>query len=468
MNQVIAIKKLNHYYQEGNKQRQILFGVNFELYAKEVVILTGESGSGKTTLLSLIGCLRSVQDGSLNVLDRELKGASEAQRMQIRRRIGYVFQNFNLLEFMTVIQNVMVSLELQDNYNFQDALIQAKQILEMVGLDRHLQMYPRDLSGGQKQRVAIARALVHRPPLLLADEPTSSLDRRTGQEVIELITALAKEQESAVLIVSHDSRIFNITPRLIRMEDGHLDLDYRERLSVTLPTLSEKQLLELMPNLKTLTFPPGATVIRQGELADKFYILLEGEVEVIQEDPNGDTNILKKLEPNSYFGEVGLLYETVRTATVRVTENSPIRVIAIDRVDFRKMLVNSEMTYAVINQYASKLLAADFSQLYSLNQAENLDSRLFSLSFEPGKIILQKGDLLQAIYIVLEGAAVAIQEGDLNSSILKTFHTLEYFGGINLLQSQPSPYTIFAGRETGVKLLVITNSAFQSLYLNLN
>ena len=359
MNQVIAIKRLNHYYREGKSQRQILFGIDLDIYPKEVVILTGASGSGKTTLLSLIGCMRSVQEGSLKVLDYELKGANEIQRMQIRRGIGYVFQHFDLLDFMTVQQNVMVSLELQDNFTPQEAKSQSSQILKAVGLGQHLNAYPRDLSGGQKQRVAIARALVHRPRLLLADEPTSALDRQTGQEVTELMTTLAKEQGSAVLIVTHDSRIFGASDRIVRMEDGKLDVDYEGQLSVALPTLTDKQLIQLIPRLKMLTFQPGEIVIRQGEVADKFYILIEGEVEIIQEFSGSESKLLNTLGPNNYFGEIGLLHETTRKATVRAAHNAAIKVIAIDRSDFHEMIVSSKMTHALLDYQAIKLFYQD-------------------------------------------------------------------------------------------------------------
>ncbi|MDZ8139527.1 MAG: ATP-binding cassette domain-containing protein [Nostoc sp. DedQUE04] len=375
MNQVIAIKRLNHYYREGRSQRQILFGIDLDIYPKEVVILTGASGSGKTTLLSLIGCMRSVQEGSLKVLDRELKGANEIQRMQIRRGIGYVFQHFNLLDFMTVQQNVMVSLELQDDFTPQKAKSQSSQILKAVGLGQHLNAYPRDLSGGQKQRVAIARALVHRPRLLLADEPTSALDRQTGQEVTELMTTLAKEQGSAVLIVTHDSRIFGASDRIVRMEDGKLDVDYEGQVSVTLPTLTDKQLVKLIPKLKMLTFQPGEIVIRQGDVADRFYILIEGEVEIIQEFSGSESKLLKILGPNNCFGEIGLLQRSKRTATVRAANDAAIKVIAIERSDFFEMVVNSKMTHALLDYQAIQLLHQD-------EQLRHDESKLYVSSTE--------------------------------------------------------------------------------------
>ena len=207
MENIVAIQNLNHYYREGKENTQVLFDVNLTIKAGETLFLTGESGSGKTTLISLIGCLRSVQKGSLKILGQELHGADEKQLMKLRRHLGYVFQHFNLLDFMTIQQNVQVSLELQENFEPHQAYRQSEAILKEVGLGHRINAYPRELSGGQKQRVAIARALVHRPKLVLADEPTAALDSKTGREVVELIQSLAKQQGSAVLIVTHNNRI---------------------------------------------------------------------------------------------------------------------------------------------------------------------------------------------------------------------------------------------------------------------
>ncbi|MDZ8104401.1 MAG: cyclic nucleotide-binding domain-containing protein [Nostoc sp. DedQUE12a] len=134
------------------------------------------------------------------------------------------------------------------------------------------------------------------------------------------------------------------------------NVDYQGQLSVALPTLTDKQLFELIPQLKMLTFQPGEIVIRQGEIADKFYILVEGKVEVIQELPNSESKLLKTLGPNTYFGEIGLLQETKRTATVRATNDAAIKVFAIERYDFYQMVVTSKMTHALLNYQAIKSL----------------------------------------------------------------------------------------------------------------
>ncbi|MBW4611788.1 MAG: DevA family ABC transporter ATP-binding protein [Desmonostoc vinosum HA7617-LM4] len=222
---VIAIKKLNHYYGRGALRRQILFDINLEIYPGEIVIMTGPSGSGKTTLLSLIGGLRSVQEGSLKFLGQELFGVNQNQLVQIRRNIGYIFQAHNLLGFLTARQNVQMAVELNEAISHLQAVTKSEAMLKAVGLQERIDYYPDNLSGGQKQRIAIARALVNRPPLVLADEPTAALDKQSGRDVVEIMQSLAKEQGTAILLVTHDNRILDIADRIVEMEDGLLARD---------------------------------------------------------------------------------------------------------------------------------------------------------------------------------------------------------------------------------------------------
>lgn len=221
-NSIVQINHLDHYFGKKSLRKSILLDINLELKAQETVILTGPSGSGKTTLLTLIGGLRSVQAGSLKFLGNELFGASQNQLVKIRRQIGYIFQGHNLLEFLTVRQNVQISLELDKTISESAAKQRAEAMLQAVKLGEYGDYYPQQLSGGQKQRVAIARALVGHPKLFLADEPTAALDSQTGKEVISLLQKLASQQGSAILIVTHDHRILNAGDRIIRIEDGRL------------------------------------------------------------------------------------------------------------------------------------------------------------------------------------------------------------------------------------------------------
>ncbi|WP_107670809.1 DevA family ABC transporter ATP-binding protein [Cyanothece sp. BG0011] len=221
-NAVIDIKELDHYFGKGELRKQILFDINLTLKSGEVVILKGPSGSGKTTLLTLMGGLRSPQTGSLKVLGQELVGAKKHQLVKIRRNIGYIFQSHNLLECLTARQNVAMSLELHPQYSREEIKQKTQEILEAVGLGERINYYPHNLSGGQKQRVAIARALVSRPKMVLADEPTASLDSKSGHDVVNIMQKLAKEQGCTILIVTHDNRILDVADRIVELEDGHL------------------------------------------------------------------------------------------------------------------------------------------------------------------------------------------------------------------------------------------------------
>jgi putative ABC transport system ATP-binding protein len=222
---VIAVSNLNHYFGNGALRKQVLFEINLEIKAGEIVIMTGPSGSGKTTLLSLMGGLRSAQEGSLQILGQEICGASKKQLTKLRRQIGYIFQAHNLMTFLTAKENVRMSLELHEEYLKGDINAKAVAMLETVGLGNRVDYYPESLSGGQKQRVAIARALVSHPQIVLADEPTAALDKKSGRDVVELMQKLAKEQGCTILLVTHDNRILDIANRIVYMEDGLLKSD---------------------------------------------------------------------------------------------------------------------------------------------------------------------------------------------------------------------------------------------------
>lgn len=222
---VISVTNVNYYFGKGSLRKQTLVDINLEIGAGEIVILTGPSGSGKTTLLTLLGGLRSAEEGSLKILGQEMCGASKNQLTKVRRQIGYIFQAHNLMKFLTVKENVRMSLELHDSMLKQDMDAIVSTMLEKVGLREKVNDYPENLSGGQKQRVAIARALVSHPKIVLADEPTAALDKKSGRDVVELMYKLAKEQGITILLVTHDNRILDIADRILYMEDGCLISD---------------------------------------------------------------------------------------------------------------------------------------------------------------------------------------------------------------------------------------------------
>lgn len=218
---IISAHNLNHSFGQGSQQKQVLFNINLAIYPGEIILLEGPSGSGKTTLLTIISGLRSCQSGSLKVLDFNLHNSSRNQLIALRREIGYVFQAHNLIQSLTVLQNVQMALETR-SLSGHRRNAEAADMLESVDLKPWIHSYPDDLSGGQKQRVAIARALVRHPKIVLADEPTASLDSKSGRQVVNLIQRLAREQKCTILMVTHDNRILDIADRILHMEDGRL------------------------------------------------------------------------------------------------------------------------------------------------------------------------------------------------------------------------------------------------------
>jgi len=218
----IRIENLSHHFGKGNLRKQILFDVSVEIPQGEIVIVTGPSGSGKTTLLTLVGALRSTQDGSVRVLGEELREARPSVLENVRRQIGYIFQQHNLLGALSAVQNVELGLRVTGRYRGAELRSKAIAMLEAVGLGERLNYKAEQLSGGQRQRVAIARALAAEPAMLLADEPTASLDKQSGREVVDRMKTLAKEQGCTILLVTHDNRILDIADRIVHLEDGRL------------------------------------------------------------------------------------------------------------------------------------------------------------------------------------------------------------------------------------------------------
>jgi len=219
----VLVEGVGYQYTTPLRTHTVLHDVSLRIEPGEIVILTGPSGSGKTTLITLIGALRAAQSGSIRIFGRELLAASQRTLARTRREIGFIFQHHNLLDYLSVAQNVAMSLS-PDRAGRERGGLRERilEVLAQVGLEAEIDKAPKALSGGQKQRVGIARALLNRPRLILADEPTASLDRESGRNVVNLIQQLCREQGASVVLVTHDNRILDVADRIFHLEDGRI------------------------------------------------------------------------------------------------------------------------------------------------------------------------------------------------------------------------------------------------------
>lgn len=207
---------------EGHTKIPVLKGVDFDVASGEVLLLVGPSGSGKTTLLSVIAGILESDGGDVRVLGETIQELSALAKTNFRRdHLGFIFQQYNLLPTLTAVENAAVPLFIQ-GVSRSEATGRAEEVLKTMGMGERLMTLPPKLSGGEQQRVAIARALVAEPQLLLCDEPTASLDGETGHRIVEQLCAVGKHPDRAVIIVTHDSRIFEFGDRIVHMEDGRI------------------------------------------------------------------------------------------------------------------------------------------------------------------------------------------------------------------------------------------------------
>ena len=340
---LVRIEGLSYYFGEGDAQRQVLFDNTLALAGGEIAILTGPSGSGKTTLLTLIGALRSVQEGSVRVLGQELKGLGPRAQVEVRRNIGFIFQLHNLFESLTAFENVMMACELNDTPR-PEMQRRAVAILERVGLGHRAHVKPDAMSGGQRQRVSIARALVNRPKLVLADEPTAALDKDSGRAVVELFQELAATEGCGVLIVTHDNRILDAADRIINMIDGRIASDVHVEESVRIceflvqcpafATLSPTALSDVADKMKRDHIPAGSMIIREGDEGDRFYIIRSGTANVSQ-----GGRLVATLRDAEFFGEAALITGSPRNASVVAATDTDV--YTLDKADFRAAIESS-------------------------------------------------------------------------------------------------------------------------------
>ncbi len=219
---IISARQLRKSYRRGGTTTEVLSGVDLDIRRGQCVYFVGPSGSGKSTLLSILGCILTPDSGTLQIANQDAMQLSQKARIGLRRDvIGFVFQRFQLIRGLTVIENVMVPLQLQQQ-PARKTLQRARQVIDSVGLSDLAHARPDTLSAGQCQRVALARALAGDPDVILADEPTASLDATSGDEIMKLLHGLITQYQKTAVVVTHDPRIFGFADSICRLENGVL------------------------------------------------------------------------------------------------------------------------------------------------------------------------------------------------------------------------------------------------------
>ncbi len=312
---------VDFFYGEGDARFQVLFGNRIDISPGQLVVMTGPSGSGKTTMLTLIGALRSMQRGRIEVLGQDLGSLSSGELVRVRRGIGFIFQMHNLFDSLTAYENVKLALQLDGARSAADMRERGVEMLERLGLGHRLDHKPHSLSGGQRQRVAIARALVNRPKLVLADEPTAALDKDATRNVVRLFKDLTEENGTAILMVTHDHRIIELADRLVHMVDGRIvsDIVLNDALRIceflkgveAFKNLTPNELTNVAEHMTRRQYMPGEVIIREGDVGEEFFLIADGEVQVGRQGHE-----IARLGSGEFFGELALLTGEPRNADV--------------------------------------------------------------------------------------------------------------------------------------------------------
>jgi len=348
---MIDLHDIQKYYKTVSGDYHALKNIDLQINAGEFVSVIEKSGSGKSTLLNMITGIDRPSAGEVYVNGTAVHELNENKMARWRgKNLGIVFQFFQLLPTISVIENIMLPMDFCRTYPMREREKRALSLLEMVELADHAYKLPTALSGGQQQRVAIARALANDPPVIIADEPTGTLDSKTADSVFELFKDLVA-QGKTIIVVTHDSGLAKRTERTALIADGEIVNEY---VAKAMPTLSREQLLEATRTAKAQHHEAGSMILSEGTNADSFFIITKGTVEVVLPRPDQSDVIALQLGPGKYFGEMEFFHDRRNRASARASESGPVEVLAITYDQFEKLLSQSEATREMFHQYADK------------------------------------------------------------------------------------------------------------------
>jgi ABC-type lipoprotein export system ATPase subunit len=348
---IIELRNVVKNYKTAIGDFPALKSVDLNIEAGEFVSVIGKSGSGKSTLLNMITGIDRPTNGEVFVNKTAVHELNENRMARWRgKNLGIVFQFFQLLPTISIIENIMLPMDFCRTYPMREREKRAMELLDLVELADHAYKLPTALSGGQQQRVAIARALANDPPIIIADEPTGNLDSKTADSVFQLFKNLVA-QGKTIIVVTHDSGLAKRTNRTALIADGEIVNEYVAKAMSTLP---QELLLHATRIAQKQTYKPGAMILTEGSNADSFYIVTEGTVEVILPRENQSDVVALQLGPGKIIGEMGFFHERKRRASVRAGEYSPVELLRLSYDQLDELLSKSETTREALHQMANK------------------------------------------------------------------------------------------------------------------
>lgn len=348
---MIELMDVRKSYWTAAGEFQALKQIDLQILPGEFVSVIGKSGSGKSTLLNMITGIDRPTEGEVWVNGSALHELDENELAIWRgENMGIIFQFFQLLPALSLLQNVILPMDLASKYTRRERRERAEHLLDLVGLAEHGSKLPSMVSGGQQQRAAMARALANDPAIVIADEPTGNLDSKTAETIFGLFNDLSA-QGKTIIIVTHDSSLARRANRTALITDGEIVNEY---VAKALPTLTPDQLLAATHKVEPQRYEPGAMILEEGKRSDSFLVISSGVVEVVMPRPDQSSVVALELGPGKYLGEIEFFHGRRNRASIRAGRGGPVEVLALDFETLSELLGESETTREALRQAAAQ------------------------------------------------------------------------------------------------------------------
>jgi len=353
-NTLIQMRQIVKTFRSAAGEFTALKGINADFHRGEFVSVVGRSGSGKSTLVNMLTGIDRPTSGEVKIGDTYVHRLSESNMAKWRgRNLGIVFQFYQLLPMLSLLENVMLPMDFCEMYAPNERQARAIKLLQLVGLGQVVRAMPAAVSGGQQQSAAIARALANDPPIIVADEPTGNLGSRAAGTVMQIFDSLV-QQGKTIVMVTHDTGLAQRASRTLLLADGEI---VSQTIASALPLLTHQQMLQATHNQQPRQFEPGATIIRQGDTGDYFYIITRGYVDVTLQQAAGREITVTRLGPGQYFGEVALLCGGRTIANVKAAPQTPVKVVILEREIFTGLMDQAQAARQAMTRVARDRLA---------------------------------------------------------------------------------------------------------------